>query len=257
MQQGAYIIETKETESECRSVESKGHRSIISVFSQMGQHILPFFSSVVDSYLFLVSFLFLLFASRPSILPVLMWQAWEMNNFMSGEGGPLLSLSFRLQTWTEKGKKKYCQSVQWHRLPVLTNGQWNLVNTSHPDRRHLSFMCLRYLHTTVCITSKHNCCFILSLCSKTGPTVVQMFSPCDIVFILGWAWSINDQISTDSTMGQEKRRMVWWAAEVCSSASEQALPEFPSCDVERVSAAQTLCLHSKAQLNANQRGTGR
>lgn len=114
MQQKAYFIETVETESECRSVESKGRCSIISVLSEMGQHILPFFSSVVDSYLFLVSFLFLLFASRPSILPVLMWQAWEMRNFMSGEGGPLLSL-FSLANVDRKGEKKpknYCASVQ-------------------------------------------------------------------------------------------------------------------------------------------------
>lgn len=104
MQQKAYFIETVETESECRSVESKGRCSIISVLSEMGQHILPFFSSVVDSYLFLVSFLFLLFASRPSILPVLMWQAWEMRNFMSGEGGPLLSL-FSLANVDRKGEK--------------------------------------------------------------------------------------------------------------------------------------------------------
>lgn len=130
MQQKAYFIET---ESECRSVESKGRCSIISVLSEMGQHILPFFSSVVDSYLFLVSFLFLLFASRPSILPVLMWQAWEMRNFMSGEGGPLLSL-FSLANVDRKGEKNpknYCASVQWHRQPGLANGQWNLVNTSH------------------------------------------------------------------------------------------------------------------------------
>lgn len=105
MEQGEYMIETIETESECRSVESKGPCSIISVLNQIGGHILPFFSSVVDSYLFLVSFLFLLFASRPSILPVLMWQAWEMKNFMSGEGGPLLSL-FSLANVDRKGKKK-------------------------------------------------------------------------------------------------------------------------------------------------------
>lgn len=104
MQQVGYIIEALETESECRSVESKGRWSTISVLSQMGQHILPFFSSVVDSDLFLVSFLFLLFASRPSLLPVLMWQAWEMKNFMSGEGGPLLSL-FSLANVDRKGKK--------------------------------------------------------------------------------------------------------------------------------------------------------
>lgn len=102
----AYIIETTKTESERGSAESEGRCSTISVSSQMGQHILPFFSSVVDSYLFLVSFLFLLFASWPSILPVLMWQAWEMKNwyFMSGKGGSLLLL-FLLANVDRKGKK--------------------------------------------------------------------------------------------------------------------------------------------------------
>lgn len=56
--------------------------------------------------------------------------------------------------------------------------------------------------------------------------------------------------------GKEKKGLMS-CREVCSSASEQALPQFPSCDVERVSAAQTFSLHSKAQLNANQGGTGR
>lgn len=61
----------------------------------------PFFlllSSVVQSWIFL-SALSLLFASQPGILPVLMWQAWEMKSFMSGEGEHLpfffsFSLSF-------------------------------------------------------------------------------------------------------------------------------------------------------------------
>lgn len=223
MQQGRHILEALETGSECRSVESKGRWSIISVLSQMGQHILPFLSSVVDSDLFLVSFLFLLFASQPSLLPVLMWQAWEMKNFMSGKGGPLLSL-FSLANVDRKGKKKikknYCESVQWHRLPGLTNGQWKWVKSQQ--------IFAPTAWTTAHLTLKHNCCFIFSLCSETGPSGVQMFSS-EMTQSLYWvmAWSISDQISTDSTMGQEKRRKVWGAAERCAPAPVNKLsPSF-------------------------------
>lgn len=78
-------------------------------FSQKRLHLPPFFSSVVDSYIFFVStlFLFLLFVSQPSILPVLMWQAWEMKSwyFMSSKEEHLLFLAFACKRGQKRKKK--------------------------------------------------------------------------------------------------------------------------------------------------------
>lgn len=110
-----YIIETMK--SDCGSVESKGHCSIIrSVFSQMGRHILPVLSSVVDSYLFFG-------LNTVSVPPLCITAKYTPRVDVAGLGNEKLILHVRrrrapplslcMQTWTEKKKKGgYCESVQ-------------------------------------------------------------------------------------------------------------------------------------------------
>lgn len=102
--------------SDCGSVESKGHCSIIrSVFSQMGRHILPVLSSVVESYLFFGP-------NTVSVPPLCITAKSTPRVDVAGLGNEKLILHVRrrrapplslcMQTWTEKRKKSYCESLQ-------------------------------------------------------------------------------------------------------------------------------------------------
>lgn len=93
---------------------------LLSLFSPLWSILTFFFVSTL--------FLFLLFASRPSILPLLMWQAWEMKSwcFMSGKVERLLFFFFFpsifcLQTWTEKKKK----SIIWEANTITPHVRLN------------------------------------------------------------------------------------------------------------------------------------
>lgn len=179
----------------------------------MGRYILPFFSSVVDAcFLVPTLFLFLLFASRPSILPVLMWQAWEMKNwyFMSGEGGPLLS-----RYACKRGQKRK-KNLLW----VFTMTQtarftkWPVEVSEHQSFRLNASVLHEVFDFEIFVSAAcHNCSYnIKTQLLLQFLIVVQNWAQCppDVFTIRHsyytglWTWSINDLISIDSTKGQEK-----------------------------------------------------
>lgn len=161
----------------------------------------------------------------------------------------------------EKKKPLKCESVQWHRVPGLTNGQCNLVSSSHPEQRHLPFMCFHHLQPEQQSVEHSNttaALLVCSLCSKTGLLSSRSFHHIWHSLSIGLrAWSINDQISTESTRSRGKRGQVWWALEVALQRQRTSSPpSFRHVMRREWARAQTFCLHSKARLNAWPGGDG-
>lgn len=95
-------------------------------------------------------FLFLLFASQPSILPVdVAGLGNEKVILHVRRRAPPLSLSACKRGQKRKRKKSYCESLQWHRVPDWTTGQGKLASTSERDLPHLA-VCAVWLASAVC-----------------------------------------------------------------------------------------------------------
>lgn len=180
---------------------------------------------------------------------------WKTDTSCQAKEGPSsLSLHANVDRKEKKGGG-YCESLQWHRLPDLTNGQWKLASSCQRELTHLARTCgwsFRIFASADCSSSSLN---IKTQMLLYFATVAKHWTHCppDVFTIWLWTWSITALVSIGRSMGQGKegRSDELWGL----STTEQALPDFPWCDVERVSAPQTFCLHSRTELNANQGGT--
>lgn len=151
-----------ESVTKCRLMVSEGtvsaYSSTIIIQAQLCQSglplppsLLPPLWSILTFFFVSTLFLFLLFASRPSILPLLMWQAWEMKswNFMSGNEEHLLFFffvfffhSFACKRGQKRKKKK---KIIWEANTMTQSISFNKWRVACPVCSWLFYLIITYL----------------------------------------------------------------------------------------------------------------